>query len=143
MKVSRTGSGGAVSPAGRPKRSGGKDDAFARELKAAEAAGETPGVVDSPAVAGVDSILALQQVPDAVAGHAHALARRYGEALLDDLDRLRLDLLAGRVPKERLAELAHRMRQQRQRCDDPRLDEIIAEIELRAEVEIAKLTRPR
>ena len=34
------------------------------------------------------------------------------------------------------------IRQRRQRSDDPQLNEIMDEIELRAEVEIAKLTRP-
>jgi len=37
--------------------------------------------------------------------------------------------------------LAQSMRQQRRQSDDPQLNQIIDEIELRAEVEIAKLTR--
>jgi hypothetical protein len=39
--------------------------------------------------------------------------------------------------------LAQRLRQKRQQSDDPKLNAIIDEIELRAEVEIAKLTRDR
>ncbi len=41
----------------------------------------------------------------------------------------------------KLVDIAQMMRTQRQTTDDPRLNEIIDEIELRAEVEIAKLTR--
>ncbi|MAF94951.1 MAG: hypothetical protein CMM60_04265 [Rhodospirillaceae bacterium] len=37
--------------------------------------------------------------------------------------------------------LARKLRQKRQDSDDPRLNEIIDEIELRAEVEVAKPTR--
>ena len=64
-----------------------------------------------------------------------------GEDLLDRLDELRLGILTGRFPKEKLAELAQRLRQKREQGVDPALDAILAEIELRAEVEIAKYTR--
>ena len=47
----------------------------------------------------------------------------------------------GTVSKDRLADLAQQMRQKMQEIDDPKLIEIINEIELRSEVEIAKLTR--
>ena len=61
--------------------------------------------------------------------------------MLDSLDDLRLAILAGAISKEKLAELAQKLRQKRQNSDDPRLNEIIEEIELRCEVEVAKLTR--
>ena len=47
----------------------------------------------------------------------------------------------GRFSKEKLADLAQRLRQKRQQSTDPKLNEIIHEIELRAEVEIAKYSR--
>ena len=61
--------------------------------------------------------------------------------MLDQLEDLRRDLLLGAIEKEKLSSLAQRMRAHRRQTDDPRLNEIIDEIELRAEVEIAKLTR--
>jgi len=61
--------------------------------------------------------------------------------LLDKLEDIRLGLLLGAIPKDNLSDLAHRMREKKQQVDDPGLLEIIDEIELRAEVEIAKLTR--
>ena len=64
-----------------------------------------------------------------------------GEDILDPLKGLRLSLLAGSVPKNKVVGIARLMRAQRQAPDDPRLNKIIDEIELRAEVEIAKLTR--
>jgi hypothetical protein len=69
------------------------------------------------------------------------LARQYGDDLLDRLESLRRDILLGAIPKEKLANLAHALRAQRGQTDDPRLKQIIDEIELRAKVEIAKLTR--
>ncbi|MDA1090901.1 MAG: hypothetical protein O3A85_11400 [Proteobacteria bacterium] len=66
---------------------------------------------------------------------------QYGNDLLSHLDGLRMAILDGVLSKDKLTELAHNLRQKRQNSDDPRLNEIIDEIELRAEVEVAKLTR--
>ena len=66
---------------------------------------------------------------------------QYGDDLLNRLDDLRLAILDGVLSKDKLTELAHNLRQKRQNSDDPKLNEIINEIELRAEVEVEKLTR--
>jgi len=50
-------------------------------------------------------------------------------------------LLAGSVPKDRLIQLAQMVRARRDTVSDPRLATILDEIELRAEVELAKLSR--
>jgi hypothetical protein len=75
---------------------------------------------------------------DATTGRSRARAR--GEAMLDRLDEIRLGLLAGAMPKERLVELSRLARVRRGEVDDPRLVEVLDEIELRAEVELAKLS---
>ena len=108
---------------------------FAEELSGeAPAAGSVGGAA---APSPVDGLLALQEVPGSVSRHAKA--RRHGEALLDELDQLRLDLLTGTLPRARLERLAALSAAQRDRIDDPRLAEIIEEIELRVAVELAKL----
>jgi hypothetical protein len=66
---------------------------------------------------------------------------QYGDDLLNRLDDLRLAILDGVLSKDKPTELAHNLRQKRQNSDDHKLNEIINEIELRAEVEVAKLTR--
>ena len=65
----------------------------------------------------------------------------YGDDLLERLDDLRIGILLGRFSKEKLTELAQRLRQKREQSDDPNLNDLLSEIELRAEVEIAKYTR--
>ena len=64
-----------------------------------------------------------------------------GESILDKLDQLRLDMLKGSVPKEKLIELAQVLREKRPSCDHEELNACLDDIELRAEVELAKLTR--
>ncbi len=108
---------------------------FGAELEGEAAAPAAAGAAGAPAP--VDALLALQEVPDALAGRAQA--KRRGEALLDQLEQLRLGLLAGRLPRERLERLLRLAAERREEFDDPRLSEVLAEIELRAAVELAKL----
>lgn len=81
-----------------------------------------------------------EQEGDGRAGRRGAALR--GAALLDQLERLRIDILDGHLPSDRLFALATAVREHRSRTNEEVLDSILAEIELRAEVEIAKLTRP-
>lgn len=144
MKISNLGSSKPVNSAGRKKKApDARGGDFASQLKGAVGAPDFPSAVGGAAAGGVDSILAVQEVgatPDATEDKARRDARRYGDHLLDRLTEIRDDILAGAVSKEKLSELARSMRLQRRQSNDPRLNEIVDEIELRAEVEIAKLT---
>ena len=102
----------------------------------------SPAAGDSTAVSGgsavsVNPLLAAQEVTDAT--DETKRARAHGEAVLDRLDELRHGLLMGHIPKERLEELTRLVRQRRLKVEDARLKEILDHIELRAEVELAKL----
>jgi hypothetical protein len=141
MKVKDLGSSKAISDTRRKKAASGKGGEFAQRLKETAGVAKTDGAVEGAPVSAVESILSVQEFNDATDGRSRGLDRQYGERLLDHLEALRLDLLAGVVPKDRLTTLAQTMRAQKRLTDDPRLREIIDEIELRAEVEIAKLTR--
>jgi hypothetical protein len=141
MKISNIRSGKTVSSSRRKTTDSVGGTAFASELrKTAEA--DTGNVTESSAVSGIDAILATQEVGDEAGDQqGRRLARQYADNILDRLEDLRRDVLLGAVAKDKLAGLAQTMRAQRKQTDDPRLNEIIDEIELRAEVEIAKLTR--
>jgi hypothetical protein len=127
-----------LSPLRRGKRGeSGAGEAFAAELEGEAAAPASVGA--GSAATPVEALLALQEVPDALVGQGRA--KRHGEALLDQLEQLRLGLLLGRIPRARLERLAELAAIQLERVEDPRLAEILAEIELRAAVELAKLER--
>lgn len=140
MKVSNVGSSRSVSGP-RRTQSAGKGGEFAAQLREAAGVEEAAAVTESSAMVGVDSILLAQGVGDATEERQRRMARQYGEDLLDKLERIRREILAGEVSKDRLMNLAQAMRAHRARTTDPYLNSIIDEIELRAEVEIAKLTR--
>jgi Class II flagellar assembly regulator len=92
----------------------------------------------APAVA-LDGLIALQAAGDSIERQKRAMRR--GRNLLDTLDDLKLSLLSGRIPTASLETLAAQLKQRRELADDPRLADILAHVELRAEVELAKLAK--
>ena len=141
MKISRVGSSGGASKSGRKGKASPSDGVFAEHLKDAAASSGSTGPDATTPVQASEGVLAVQEVADSTTGRSRGLTVRYGEDMLDRLDQIRDGLLVGAINKNELAELARTMRAGRRRSDDPRLNEIIDEVELRAEVEIAKLTR--
>lgn len=90
----------------------------------------------SQAITGIDALLSVQSIEDPLIGRRKALER--GEEMLDLLERIKIDLLAGRVSRSRLQSL-HDAVSARTPSDTPAIDDLLAEIELRARVELAKL----
>ena len=125
----------------RPVPPGGSG--FASHLTQADADPAPAAVTETSEALPLDALLALQAVGDDGGEGSRQAGTRRGETLLDLLDRLRADLLAGRVAETRLIQLAGLVRDRRGTTADARLEQIINEIELRAEVELAKLTMRR
>lgn len=131
MKIN--GASGLGTTGARPKRGATGGAGFAghlneptRTAQAAQATG--PG--------SVAALLAVQAAGDSLEGRRQAYDR--AEGLLKRLDGLRLALLEGRLDDDALKRLAANMEQRADAGDDPDLAELIAEIELRAQVELAK-----
>ena len=98
----------------------------------------------APAVASLatmDALLAVQG--EAEAGERRRKSARRGRDLLDSLDRLKIAILSGRVAAGQLATLASQLAMHCPQSGDDGLDELIGHIELRAQVELAKLGRPQ
>jgi hypothetical protein len=89
----------------------------------------------------LNTVLALQEAPDATRGRARKRAQERGNMMLDQLEEIRLGLLLGTIPMAKLEQLATLVRAKREQIDDPKLLAILDEIELRAAVELAKLSR--
>ena len=93
-------------------------------------------------LAGLDAVLMLQGEMDTPSERRRRTARR-GHDLLDGLDRLKASLLSGRVATHELLAIAGRLSERADASGDPRLDGMIADIELRAAVERAKVEAAR
>ena len=100
--------------------------------------GTTPRAAGTGAAApstGIEALLALQAAPDATEEKRRQLRR--GRSLLDTLEALKADLLAGNVGDGHLNQLLALIGQARRRTE-PGLDSLLDDIELRARVELAK-----
>ena len=125
---------------GKPRSTGGASGAsFADSLGGAGEAAPASGTGATAGIGGIDQLLGLQQVDDALAQKRQTKAR--GGEILDRLDELRLQILDGRLSKDRLLQLAQLVSARRVGVADPQLLDVLDEIDLRAQVEIAKFTR--
>ena len=120
----------------RTRRSDAKGGAkFSEHISTDEPSTAAAG--GSAPLAPVDALIAIQEVADATTGRGRAILR--GRTMLDLLDDVHLGLLEGTIPANRLVALAESVRGKRDEVGDPRLAEVLDEIELRAAVEVAKL----
>jgi hypothetical protein len=129
---SRTQTSGYRPVAARPE--GGS--VFLPETEVARGGAGAMGAI--AASTGIEALLALQSVDDPI--FAKRKAMRRGTALLDTLDDIKADLLAGKVSEGRLNQLLSLIGQAREKTL-PGLDTLIDDIELRARVELAKFGR--
>lgn len=136
MKVNATGAVG--SPAvQRSSRSAPGSGVFTLD-RAGEAKNTTPASGTST-IAAIDAILTLQGVPDAMTGRARAVKR--ADTMLDLLDQIKIGLLEGAVPQGLLARLVALVQSQREDFTDPQLASVLDDIDLRAQVELAKFNQ--
>jgi hypothetical protein len=103
----------------------------------------TAPVQGSHATAGMDALLALQafDLDDEPRQRRRRQAVAQGRNLLDALDGLKIALLSGHVPQEQLARLSQLVETGINEVDDPGLLDVLKEIDLRAQVEMAKFSK--
>jgi hypothetical protein len=89
-------------------------------------------------VGGIDALIALQGVEDPTQRRKHAVKR--GRVALDALDELKIGLLGGSLAPATLTRLKSAVGLLKDGSGDAGLDGVLGEIELRVEVEIAKMT---
>jgi hypothetical protein len=91
-------------------------------------------------IAGPETLLALQGIEEP--GEKRRRAVKRGRNALDALDALKLGLLSGTLDTGALARLKTVASGLSEATGDPGLDTVMAEIDLRVEVELAKIGMP-
>lgn len=140
MKIdgsNKTSGSRGISKTGAKKGVGGFD-ALLDETAETEA---RPAPARTAAVGALESLLALQGAEDSTSEEATRKAKKRAADLLDHLDRVRVGLLDGHMPESALQQLTQMIAGRRESVLDPKLAEILDEIDLRAQVELAKLSR--
>ncbi|HVI33109.1 flagellar assembly protein FliX [Phenylobacterium sp.] len=129
---------GAIGPAGGPKAKPSGGSGF-RLPGVGQAEGPAPsaGVSATSSIMGMDALLALQDVGGPLERKRRAVSR--AGRILDVLDDMKVALLDGRLSGHDLDRLRRAVRDERAQTDDPKLEAVLEEIEVRAAVEMAKL----
>lgn len=111
---------------------------FASHLEGVDETEGTSGTSATSSLGAVSDIFSLQEVDDALARAAKGKLR--AQDILDRLDELRLEILNGTITLDKLRQLSHIVNSHRPEVTDPQLGEILDEIDLRAQIELAKFS---
>jgi hypothetical protein len=134
MRVSASSNNAVVRDAPVARRAG---SGFSLSEGAGGPARTAPGHLQ--AISGVDVLVALQGVEDTTERRKRAVRR--GRNALDALDALKVGLLGGALDQAALNRLKAAAADLGADTGDPGLDQVLADIDLRVQVEIAKLSR--
>lgn len=85
---------------------------------------------------GIDALIALQGIEDPLERRRRVV--KHGRRALDALDEVKLGLLAGTLDQATMLRLKSAAADLKEGSGDERLDSVLAEIDLRVEVELAK-----
>jgi hypothetical protein len=133
------GTAAALTPASSPTAKRGASGTFS--LDGGSAARSASATLGTRSIGGIDTLLALQGVEEP--GERRRKAVKRGRSALDALDALKLGLLSGTFDTGALARLKSVTAGLAEPSGDPALDAVLAEIELRAQVELAKIGKPQ
>ena len=136
MRIS--GPNGPAAPAAAPAARRASAGSFS--LPQEEAASTPAGTSSVRTVGGIDALMALQGVEGVLtAEERRRRAVKRGNTALDLLDEMKLGLLSGRLDPGMLLRLKSAAADLKDASGDPRIDQVLAEIDLRVEVELAKV----
>lgn len=90
-------------------------------------------------IAKVDALLAVQAAEDPTAGKKRQRMRQRATDILDELDGLRMAMLNGNMTVGHMVDIADVVASHRENISDPALTGILDEIDMRAQIELAKM----
>jgi hypothetical protein len=137
MKVSGTGSVGSTGGSRQARPAGG--DGFRLSTPAASGPNQIARTTGVAGVSSVDALIALQDVGGPLERRRRAVNR--AGRILDVLDGVKIAMLDGELHQGDLERLQRAVREERAATDEPGLEGLLNEIETRAAVELAKLSR--
>ncbi|MBU0801071.1 MAG: flagellar assembly protein FliX [Alphaproteobacteria bacterium] len=119
-------------------KAGSADGSFGGMLGAGDTAKAAPSAAPS-SIAMVDVLLAVQGADDPAQRAARKRMVARADDILGILDNIRLSLLTGGLTVGQVIDIADVVASHREKVMDPKLTAILDEIDLRAQIEIAKM----
>ena len=137
MKVRGPGPTSAPSKANKSSKPSETDGSFEAFVSSGPSEAATTQTTQS--IAQVDALLAIQGAEDPTQRSAKKRARHRANAILGELDKVRMAMLSGDLTVGHMIDIADVVASHRDKVSDPSLTSIMDEIDLRAQVELAKI----
>lgn len=128
-----------ASKSGKAKKSGKTDATFGNMV--ADASQGASSAAATQSIAKVDALLAVQGTESATERSAKRRMRERGEKVLRQLDHLRLAILTGNLTLGQVLDVADVVASHRENITDAGMTAVLDEIDLRAQIEIAKMRK--
>ena len=141
MKIDGTKSTSDIQKKEKSKKSSGSDGDFGALLKSGEgeSSASTQSTSMSRNIASIDALLAAQATEDPAQKKARKYMKQRAESILDRLSDLKVAMITGSITVGHMISIADVVASHREKIIDPELSAILDEIDLRAQVELAKL----
>lgn len=120
------------------KKSGKVDSDSSFEDFIASAPKNAASAAPTRTIARVDALLSVQAAESPTERTARKRMRERADGVLQELDKLRHSLLTGNMTLGQVIDIADVVASHRERVSDPKLSAILDEIDLRAQIELAK-----
>lgn len=137
MKVSGPGKTQDASKTKKSSKAAETDGSFGQILSSKLEGAQ--GAQATQSIAQVDALLAVQEVEDPTQRAARKRMHFRAETILDELDKVRNAMLSGELTLGNMIDVADVVASHREKITDPALTALMDEIDLRAQVEIAKM----
>lgn len=139
MKIQGPDQSSKVSAGKKAGKSGASGATGFSSLLGAEESEAPAHSVAAGAIAGIDALLMAQEADDPAERSARKRMHKRGHDLLSELEKIRIGMLSGTLSVGNLLDIADVVASHRERLKDPQLSSLLDEIDLRAQIEIAKM----
>jgi hypothetical protein len=139
MKVEGPSKSGGTQKSGKAKSVGKTSSKFDDMLVGGTEKTSAASPVQS--VASVDALLAVQGVDNPTERAARRRMHERGDKILQQLDGLKLSLLSGNLTVGQVVNIADMVASHREKINDPDMSALLDEIDLRAQIELAKIRK--
>lgn len=139
MKVEGPSKAGKATKTGKAGKAGKTDSTFGDMV--AGAAQESAPAAATQAITKVDALLAVQGAEDPTERAARRRMRERGDNILRKLDNIRLGILTGNLSVGEVISIADTVASHREQINDPEMTALLDEIDLRAQIELAKMKK--
>lgn len=137
MKIDGPGKTQQTSQTQRKGKTSGAGGAFGDFMT--DGTSESSAAATTHSIAHIDTLLAVQEADDPAQRAARKRMTERADTLLDELEKMRLGLLTGSLTIGHVIDIADVVAAHREKIMDPRLTAILDEIDMRAQIEMAKI----